>query len=60
MLAEGDYIVAYSHLISEDESGETAPRAFCDVYRFRGDKIAELTAFLVTTGPRAEGERLSW
>ncbi len=47
MIAEGDYVMAYGELTVEDENGTPTLQAFCDVYRFRGDKIAELTAFVM-------------
>ena len=50
IVAEGNLVVAFGQLIGEGEDGETAHRAFCDVYRFRGDKIAEQIGFLVRTG----------
>ncbi len=62
MIAEGDYVVAFGHLVGEGDDGETAHRAFCDVYRFREYKIAEQTGFLVRTGaahkPQDEAQRL--
>lgn len=47
MIAEGDYVMAYGELVVADETGTPSSQAFCDVYRFRGDKIAELTAFVM-------------
>lgn len=49
MIAEGDFVAAYGTLTVEDENGKPTPQAFCDVYRFRGKKIAELTAFVMKT-----------
>lgn len=49
MIAEGDYVAAYGKLVVEDENGKPISQAFCDVYLFRGDKIAELTAFVMKT-----------
>ena len=47
MIAEGDYVAAYGTLNVEDENRKPTDQAFCDVYHFRGDKIAELTAFVM-------------
>ena len=47
MIAEGDYVMAYGELIVEDETETPSSQAFCDVYRFEGDEIAELTAFIM-------------
>jgi hypothetical protein len=30
-------------------NGALEPYAYCDVYRFRGDKIAELRSYVVST-----------
>lgn len=48
MVGEGDTIAAYGSLTVEVEKGVTISQDFCDVYHFRGDKIAELRAFNIT------------
>ena len=49
-IAEGDSVVARGDMtMQETKSGPWIPYAFCDIYRFAGDKVAELTAFVVRT-----------
>jgi hypothetical protein len=31
----------------KDKEGREAPYEFCDVYRFEGDRIAELKAYVI-------------
>jgi uncharacterized protein len=49
MIAEGNDVAAYGNLTVKDEDGITISQDFCDIYRFRGDKIAELIAFDITS-----------
>jgi uncharacterized protein len=48
--ADGDYVFAQGEM-SMAENGRPVPYAFCDVYRFSGDRIAELKAFVIKTEP---------
>ncbi len=52
VIAEGDYVTQQGEMTMK-EGGKAVPYAFCDVYRFRGDKIAELKAFVIKTDTRA-------
>jgi uncharacterized protein len=54
MIAEGDTVAAYGTLTIEVQDGKTIVQDFCDIYRFRGDKIFELTAFIITPNDRLE------
>ena len=47
--ADGDYVFCCGSLKMKDKEGRQAPFDYCDVYRFQGDRIAELKAFLVKT-----------
>ena len=49
MIAEGDFVVALGTITTKDEDGKAARSAVCDVWRFRGGKMAELRAFVITT-----------
>jgi ketosteroid isomerase-like protein len=44
-------MVGDSSVKGKDANKESVPHsyAFCDVYRFHGDKVAELTAFVIRT-----------
>ena len=46
-IAEGDFATCTGHMTMKDKDGTVSPYGFCDVYRFEGDKIAELNAYVV-------------
>ena len=49
-IAEGDTVVACGDMVMQEKKGGTGiPYTFCDIYRFSGDKVAELTAFVIRT-----------
>ena len=48
MVADGDVVVAQGDMTMK-ESGADVPYAFCDVWRFRGDMLVALDAFVVET-----------
>lgn len=50
IVAEGDFVTALGDMTMKEEDGKVAPYSFCDIYRFRGDKIAEMKSFVVKTG----------
>jgi len=50
MIAEGDFVAALGEITLKDEAGKTAQHAYCDVWRFRDGKMAELHAFVIETG----------
>ena len=50
--------------VNEHSSGASVcrsvdPYTFCDIYRFAGDKVAELTAFMIRTDQAPAGARLN-
>ena len=47
LIAEGDYLTATGEIILKDKHGTPAHYAYCDVWRFREGKMAELKAFVV-------------
>lgn len=51
MIAEGDFLTALGEITLKDEAGKATRYAYCDVWRFRDGKLAELHAFVVETGP---------
>lgn len=57
MIAEGDSVAAYGSLTIEVQPGKTISQSFCDIYRFRGDKIYEFASFVIT--PEAKFEASS-
>jgi hypothetical protein len=44
-------------LMQEETNGPTVPYDFCDFYRFEGDKVAELTAFVIRTDKSSASDR---
>ena len=53
LVADGDVVVAQGDMTMK-ESGADVPYAFCDIWRFRGDMLMALDAFVVKT---ARGRR---
>ncbi len=47
LIAEGDFVAALGEITLKDEDGKEALHSYCDVWRFRGDKMAELKAFVI-------------
>ena len=48
MIAEGDIVTAHGTLRIEIQPGKTITQAFCDVYHFQGDQIADFKSFVIT------------
>jgi len=55
LIAEGDFLSALGEITLKDEAGKATRHAYCDVWRFRDGKLAELQAFVVELRP--EGDR---
>lgn len=47
MIAEGDFVVALGEIALKDDDGKSVQHAYCDVWRFRDRKMAELRAFVI-------------
>lgn len=54
IIAEGDFATAYGDMTMKDKDGKWVPYAYCDIYRFRDGKIAELNSFVIKTEGKAE------
>ena len=52
LIAEGDFVTALGSIKAKDNDGKEADYSYCDVWRFRDGKMAELRAFVIKT----EGE----
>ncbi|GGX89953.1 nuclear transport factor 2 family protein [Massilia dura] len=50
LIAEGEFVAALGDITSKDENGKLVPNAYCDVWRIRDGKLAELKAYVVETG----------
>lgn len=47
LIAEGDYVTAVGDITVKDKDGKAVQSSYCDVWRFRGGKMAELRAFVI-------------
>jgi uncharacterized protein len=57
-VAEGDFVIARGDMMmQEKKDGPSIPYTFCDIYRFAGDKVAELTAFVIRTDKASTGDQ---
>lgn len=54
IIAEGDFVTAYGDMTMKDKDGKAVPYAYCDIYRFRDGKIAELNSFVIMKEAKAE------
>ena len=50
MIAEDDCVAALGEITLKNAAGKEVGHAYCDVWRFRDGKMAELQAFVVETG----------
>lgn len=49
LIAEDDFLTAVGEITLKDEDGKAVYYSYCDVWRFRGDEIVELKAFVIRT-----------
>ena len=49
LVAEGDVVVATGEMTMQNEAGIDVGYAYCDVWRFRGEQLAALSAFVIRT-----------
>lgn len=47
LISEGDYLTAIGKINLKDENGVPVDYTYCDVWRFRDGKLAELKAFVI-------------
>ncbi|OON69686.1 nuclear transport factor 2 family protein [Hymenobacter sp. CRA2] len=47
LIAEEDFVTALGTITLPDESGAAVEHTYCDVWRFRDGKMAELRAFVI-------------
>ena len=58
IIAEGDSVVARGDMMMQErKDGPSIPYTFCDIYRFAGDKVVELTAFVIRTDKGRTSDR---
>lgn len=56
VIAESDFVVSRGDMTMKDKTGELGQYSYCDIYRFRGGKIAELNSFVVKTQSKSEAK----
>jgi ketosteroid isomerase-like protein len=57
-VGEGDFVITRGDMVMrEKKNAPPIPYTFCDIYRFEGDKVAELTAFVIRTDKASTGGR---
>jgi len=54
LIAEGDFVTALGDITMKDEDGKATHYSYCDIWRFRGDKMVELKAFVIPAEVKAE------
>jgi uncharacterized protein len=59
LIAEGDFVTALGDITMKDEEGKAAHYSYCDIWRFRGDKIVELRAFVIKTEGKDEASSMA-
>jgi uncharacterized protein len=47
LIEAGEFVTAIGEITLKDEAGKAVRHAYCDVWRFRDGKLAELRAFVV-------------
>lgn len=52
LIAEGDFVTAIGEITIKDKKGKATHYSYCDVWRFRDNKIVELRAFVIETDAR--------
>ncbi|MGN6421223.1 MAG: nuclear transport factor 2 family protein [Pseudobacter sp.] len=52
LIAGDEFVTAIGTISMKDADGEMVDYAYCDVWRFRDGKMAELKAFVIKTGPK--------
>ena len=56
MVAEGDVVMSNGEMTMTSKEGGTVPYAYCDIYRFKEGKIAELLTFMSKTQAETKKE----
>ena len=49
IIAEGDTVAAFGDMTMKGKDGTPEAYSYCDVYKIRGDKVAELISYVVRT-----------
>ena len=52
VIAEEEFVIAVGAISMKDEEGKMVDYSYCDVWRFRDGKMAELKAFVMEAGSK--------
>jgi ketosteroid isomerase-like protein len=52
VIAEADFVTVTGKISLKNEQGKIVDYAYCDVWKFRHGKMAELKAFVIEVKPR--------
>lgn len=47
IIATDDFAAAYGDMTMKEDGGKEVTYSYCDVYRFRGDKVLEMNSYVV-------------
>lgn len=47
LIAEGDFLIAQGEVSMKDKDGKSTRYSYCDMWRFRGDEIVSLKAYVI-------------
>ena len=47
LVSEGDFVIAMGSIAVKNESGQITSNSYCDVWKFRDNKIDKLKAFVI-------------
>ena len=47
VFGDGDLATAFGDMTMKEKDGSVGPYSYCDVYRFKGDKIVELKSYVI-------------
>jgi len=50
LIGEGEFVTVVGKISMKNEDGKMVDYSYCDVWRFREGKMAELKAFVIETG----------
>lgn len=56
LVAEGNTVVCSGEMTMKEKDGAVGHYSYCDIYTFKGDKVAELSSFVVKAKSEAEDQ----
>lgn len=56
LVAEGDSVICSGDMRMKDSDGVEAGYKYCDIYKFSGDKVTDLTSFVVKEKTSADSQ----